>query len=692
MREIELYTVVNAATDPELAALALSGELHRVDDERDLAVPFVYHDPRIEAFVLVVPHALAHHEFDLRERWIRETENDQASPAPAYVRAYECVLGRAALRARVDEPAEPGDDELHELGSSAPVSPIAVGAWVEPGMPAVSIVAHDDTLQLDVEPQDIDEAEVESLPPEAWSEPDATAPRQEHAADAMPAPEPGEMTWRIERDELWLYLRLEARHPDAFADAIDLMPQYVEIEGHPIVLCTLLDASGIEDASARVALDPRAAADRAVLERLAHVFRARLIRYAEDGSYVARTVRAPREEIVRAMIERAARVVAPSDGGAEAAMERVLAAPPPIGNESMPFGPARPLATPASARAAVASLTEWTHAERRDEAVFTYGVPPHVIEATTRHVLRAAAEHGIALLDRLEGLAVAHAIAPSREVLVRSQLDAFRRTVERGENDLALAETGANWTRLIAQATRLGVAPTAEARRAPVSGAPAQGVPASIAEWIERLADPALRERAIEVLCMRGARASLPAIVATLPHLAPEACLRAFAWVGVFGASARETLVACLAADSPPVRHGAACALGRLADAPAWASLAAQLDAEPTPLWQEIARVLADGCDPVLLALSGGSLTIADPERLVRLLAHLASRGLAQEIENMENTPGFPLAGSARSALAFRPEVEAEDRAVRSGAVLPEHASAARLSSEFYRAARELGG
>ena len=57
----------------------------------------------------------------------------------------------------------------------------------------------------------------------------------------------------------------------------------------------------------------------------------------------------------------------------------------------------------------------------------------------------------------------------------------------------------------------------------------------------------------------------------------------------------------------------------------------------------------------------------------------------------MENTSGSSLVVVARAALALRPEVEVEDRAVRFGGELPKDAQFARLSQRFYLAARELG-
>ena len=61
VRSIEVYRVVNVGTDPELKPRVLAGQLHRIDG-RELAIPFVYHDPNARKFALVIPPALAHLE------------------------------------------------------------------------------------------------------------------------------------------------------------------------------------------------------------------------------------------------------------------------------------------------------------------------------------------------------------------------------------------------------------------------------------------------------------------------------------------------------------------------------------------------------------------------------------------------------------------------------------------------------
>src|SRR3954447_24612097 len=62
LRSIAVCRAVNVKTHPELKARVLSGLLHRLDDGRELALPFVYHDPDARKFALVVAPVLAHTE------------------------------------------------------------------------------------------------------------------------------------------------------------------------------------------------------------------------------------------------------------------------------------------------------------------------------------------------------------------------------------------------------------------------------------------------------------------------------------------------------------------------------------------------------------------------------------------------------------------------------------------------------
>ena len=65
---VSICRALNVQTHPELRERALAGTLHRLDDGRELAVPYVYHDPEARKFALVLPAVLAHTELSERPK------------------------------------------------------------------------------------------------------------------------------------------------------------------------------------------------------------------------------------------------------------------------------------------------------------------------------------------------------------------------------------------------------------------------------------------------------------------------------------------------------------------------------------------------------------------------------------------------------------------------------------------------
>ena len=61
----------------------LAGQLHRMEDGRELALTFVYHDPNARKFALVIPPALAHLEVKEWARLMTEVAEDTNHPVPA---------------------------------------------------------------------------------------------------------------------------------------------------------------------------------------------------------------------------------------------------------------------------------------------------------------------------------------------------------------------------------------------------------------------------------------------------------------------------------------------------------------------------------------------------------------------------------------------------------------------------------
>ena len=104
VRTVEVHRTVNVATHPELKRRVLEGALHRLADGRELALPFVYHDPNARKLALVIPTPLAHLEMKEWSRLMAEVSEDAEHSVPTYVREGTTVLGLGALALFLGEP------------------------------------------------------------------------------------------------------------------------------------------------------------------------------------------------------------------------------------------------------------------------------------------------------------------------------------------------------------------------------------------------------------------------------------------------------------------------------------------------------------------------------------------------------------------------------------------------------------
>jgi hypothetical protein len=111
LRTWSVCRTVNTKTHPELKLRALSGLLHRLDDGRELALSFVYHDPDARKLALVLPAVLAHTELKEWSRLMAEVAEDTRHPVPRYVRDATTVVGAAALEQYALAPGEAPDAE-----------------------------------------------------------------------------------------------------------------------------------------------------------------------------------------------------------------------------------------------------------------------------------------------------------------------------------------------------------------------------------------------------------------------------------------------------------------------------------------------------------------------------------------------------------------------------------------------------
>ncbi len=841
VRSVAVCRAVNVRTHPELKALALTGQLHRLDDGRELALSFVYHDPDAHKFALVIPQTLAHLELKEWAKLMTEIANDERHTVPAYVKDSTTVLGIAALErfieatdedpalavlrvrpplprehdplaaereselaeqerslirmaegltaregellrmreqldtARVDleireaELSEQRARVLREHGVAMP----AAGAWHEarantPAQNEATVVANisrelatgsfsRDGLGIDAGalssatgkrsvppplrahrrsagPPPLPHKPMHGTPPPLTkrrehdevltvvARPSEPPPLPGHELpvtnarlsdeDSEPAPEvappayfagqrPGQMALKLAVDELWLFVHLEQAHAGAFRHGADLMLQYAESDGYPVVVLSLVDQTGEEPYAIRLALDGRADTDQRVIEHLARSFRARVALYVEGLYFETVTVSTLREGVAQAICDKIDK--SPQERGnhgAAEAMVRVLHAPPPLWNDDLPFGPAR-RETPSTTMvlAAVEQLTAWLRPEKLADAALTYSVPRNVIDATVRRVTRAAIVFGIALPETLAKLAVEHGVASDARALLRDQLQAFRQRVEQHENDLGAQATRSNWEELFAQAAmheveideHLRALAQAEVGADVDQSATRPLAAQSAAELRARLDDPAGRLEAIRELCTRGHPSAIGPILGVLEALSANEVAASVAHMLGFGEAVGDGLIAALASPSVHLRQCAALALGRLKLRRALVPLLKQLEVEDTAAWQEMARAFGDfGVAALRVVVRSASGSARASDRLVSALAHLANHGCAKDVEKLENDPDPEIAQMARKAMARRSRMEWEDLAVREQRTLTDASPVARLSQAFFAEASKV--
>jgi hypothetical protein len=115
---VTIHVVVNAQTHPVLArALRMTGSPANratcpgcgADNRVD--TPFVYHDPGVPLFALVLPTWARHEELARRAALLMELAQASEAVVPAYVRHFTVLFGGDALRAHLAAVAGPGPEE-----------------------------------------------------------------------------------------------------------------------------------------------------------------------------------------------------------------------------------------------------------------------------------------------------------------------------------------------------------------------------------------------------------------------------------------------------------------------------------------------------------------------------------------------------------------------------------------------------
>jgi hypothetical protein len=219
--EVEVFRVVNVEEYPELRAPALGGTLHRLDDGEVVDVPFIYHDPGAQQFVLVIPDAARGRELSERAKLLDLLMKEHEEDVPDYVRHFAIVYGNRGLVHHVDD-SETMDVDVAEL---EPVDGASVAASYYPRLAGL-------------------------LPPAGFQTRAAT-----------------ELAPMIDDEELWIFVQVGPDDHDAFAEASsDLLVQLKTVDQLPICILALTDTR--THAVRRAYLNPVRSVDGGILELL----------------------------------------------------------------------------------------------------------------------------------------------------------------------------------------------------------------------------------------------------------------------------------------------------------------------------------------------------------------------------------------------------------------------------------------
>ena len=370
--EVEVFRVLNVEEHPELAGPALDGTLHRLSDGQHVDVPFVYHDPVRQHFVLVVPHAAHARELSERARLLEALMAEPADAVPEYVRRFEVVHGRDGL-ARFVESAETIDVEANEL---------------EP-------------FELDGTPSDYYPRTAALLPSAGFGGRWET-----------------ELATLLDDAELWLFARLKDDECDAFTEeTADLLIQLKVVDRIPVTVLTLSDvAMGVHR---RAYANPARSADGRILEALRRDFQAKVVVYDERGELVRSfRVEAPRSSNAAAIVERTLRSPVPPRHRWEHVLEICRQVPPPL------FGFDHPFVAEESARDARTALERlrrveaWSTPEQLERVITLASVPIPALEVARRRAVAEGVRFGLAMSTTLLLQAVRFGLAPDVDALL----------------------------------------------------------------------------------------------------------------------------------------------------------------------------------------------------------------------------------------------------------------------------------
>jgi hypothetical protein len=599
------------------------------------------------------------------------------------------------------EPALDDDDEFGDVGATA--AELEVGLEVGAELIGAELLDDaddddDDAEELDAssgeleaddddaeELDDADELEADDLEEDVEddAEPEPTVIHREEAAPVHRRPRGSvappesffddpvlEMSARLGSEGVWLHARLGEGYEDAFQGEVDLLVQYVAVDEVPVVLLTLVDPREPRPYARRAALDPNDDDDRAILEALRDDFRVTVGLYSPDGRFErTREVAAPERRTNLTMIlERANRAEGRLDP--VTALERALAAPPPVQLRGHPFDDAPPAKNAKEAANAVATLTKWATPAKLDLALLALSIPRQRVDDAFRRILEEAVQHGVALPSNLVSRAISLGVSAEPGELVLQLVDAFRGTARLPDRG-GLGADGVvrNWEQLIALASELEVALPSEAHDAAwediravrgEAAAPKEVAPEALADMSSRdvaalLDHPRLRRAAALELCRRAEPDQVSAVFGAVRKMPRDEVLEIAPRLIALGEAAADALIDGLTARKTFVRQAATLALGELKLRRAIGPLVHLLQTEPSEVWWEVARVLAGFGTAALRPMQRA---MKDPkgaeERFSYALVHLATTE-PEKVRALESDPHAKVRAIAIAAMTQKP-------------------------------------
>jgi hypothetical protein len=700
LRSMSVYTGIDAAADPALAALARAGTLHHIAEGVELALPFVYHDPLARVFVLVVPEGLRHRALAARAEVMARLAVDTLHSVPSYVRDIELVVGSRELTRRLDTGRAlmlPRADlyaqqvmlererllDARERSLDARERALGVhdsdieeidepdDALYEPGQDDDAEQAGDLEEVEEIDDEDLDDEDFADADDDAISFDPALAPPLGVTVD------PSVQLWLSAAEgQAWLFVRGRPSLQRQDAE-MELLVQLDPAREVPVVLVTLVfDINGSPEVR-RGVVDPFAPEEREALYVLAQHFEVGLVAVSTVGglqrSEHFATLHTPRESNVRAILAQLERLGEQDRDVWLATRDAVLASPPSWRDLAHPFQTDRQTDAPLTATEAAVlldELAEWLSPERQARVRMLLCVPDEVVDATYRAGIGHALDWGLSLSPELAARALELGIAKDETVLLTRRIEGLCRTSREADlGGLSQSVLRSEWSKALEQAARLGVVLREDARELATQHAGERALvhAAALSDTRDATLDPVrikareLELDALETLVARGSYRDVLEACRLAHTLAPEPLGALFAQLARrVDPVALDAALTLLSFSEPLlVRAGAALALASRRALNALDDLAIHVGREAEGDFQLFALALgrygAGSFRGIARALAKHAVA---SERAALVYAHLSLHGARAQVRAKARSRGASEAALADRALTLASDLK----------------------------------